>query len=96
MKILNSPEYSAYELSQIARLAFYHRVQVDLWIKFSQKYDDLTAIIICTFGAACAPEVVVFFNNGDKISKCADKEYACESDLDIVVQDCIWEHEEKK
>lgn len=96
MKILNIPEYSAYELSQISRMAFYHRVQVDLWTKFSKKYNDLTAIIICTFGSACAPEVAVFFNDGEKIRKVADKEYACESDLDIMVQDCIWEHEEKK
>ena len=92
MKILDNPDYSAYEIAQLARMAFYHRVQTDLWIKFSKKYNDLTAIVICTFGSCCSPEVAVFFNDGDKVRKFPGREYACESDLEIAVQDCIWEH----
>ena len=94
-KVIAEPETSAVEVAQIARLAFFHRVQTDLWLKFGEKYDELTAIVICSFGSLCRPEVAVFFKDGDKIQKYSDSDYVTDRDLDALVADCIYEHQIK-
>lgn len=92
-KIIDSTELCHSEVVQLARLAYYHRIQVDLWTKFDAKYPGLlTAIVVCTFGSACGPEVAVFFKNGDKCRKFGD-EWTDEKMLEAMVQDCIYDYE---
>lgn len=92
-KVIDMNDYCHSEVVQIARLAYLHRAQTDLWIKFSAKYPDLlTAIVICTFGSACGPEVAVFFKDGGKIRKFGE-DWVDEKWLEGIVQDAIYEHE---
>ena len=95
-KILQSlsPSCScSHEVASLARLAFYHLAQNDLWLKYTKKYPQMTSVVISTFGDACSPEVIVTFIDGSTKKKCGYGDYYDMMNLEGLMLDMIYDYE---
>ena len=96
LKAVQKPADSIDEISQLARMAFFHRAQVDLWDKLAPANKELTGVAVSSYGSLCRPEVLVFFSDGIKLRRISDHDIVCIYELEQLAIECIREHEAHK
>lgn len=96
LKIVGEPETSANEVLQLARLAFFHRVQINVWSKLSKQYEEVAAIVVYSYGTWCSPGVSVLFKDGTKNDLKMESDFVTEFDIENAALGLIWDHQLKK